>query len=133
MRRRLLVPVWRAINPLVRRLSGVAPWWVLLETTGRRSGRRRQTPLAAGPTDDEGMWLIAVHGTSAAWLLNLEADPLVRLRHRRLWREGHATVHPMDPAVFERFNAYARLGRSVAGHQPRLVRVTFQSSGTPRP
>ena len=26
---------WRAFNPLARSLAGVAPWWVVLETTGR--------------------------------------------------------------------------------------------------
>ena len=32
-------------------LAGLAPWWVVLETKGRRTGRQRRTPLANGPFD----------------------------------------------------------------------------------
>ena len=65
-KRARLVRFWRAVNPLARPLAGIAPWWVLLETTGRRSGKRRHTPLARGPMDGGAMWLIAVHGRHSA-------------------------------------------------------------------
>lgn len=41
----------RVINPMVRVLLGVGlapPTYALLETTGRRSGRPRQLPVANG-------------------------------------------------------------------------------------
>jgi hypothetical protein len=36
---------WRVVNPIALRFgAGRAPWWVILETTGRRTGR--PTPLS---------------------------------------------------------------------------------------
>ena len=125
IRRRLLVLFWRLLNPLTRPLAGLAPWWVLLETTGRRTGRTRQTPLAAGPYDGDVMWLIAVHGRRSAWVLNLESEPRVRLRHRGRWRIGTAQVQDWDPAVVARFSGYARSGPRITGIDPLLVRVSL--------
>jgi len=47
-RRRLARTFWRIINPITRGVAGLAPWWVLLETTGdvvaheRRVGPRER-------------------------------------------------------------------------------------------
>ncbi|MCU1590109.1 MAG: uncharacterized protein JWP11_1365 [Frankiales bacterium] len=116
---------WRISNPLARPLAGLAPWWVLLETTGRRSGRRRRTPLASGPRDSTGMWLIAVHGRHSGWVLNAEARPEVRIRHRGRWRSATARPADWDPAVIARFNRYARSGPGLLGWDPVLVRLDF--------
>jgi deazaflavin-dependent oxidoreductase (nitroreductase family) len=123
LRRRLLVAWWRLVNPPTRLLAGFAPWWVLVETTGCRTGRIRRTPLASGPTDAGGMWLIAVHGRSSGWVRNLDALPNVRLKHRGRWREGTASLHPIDAVPLEQFNAYARSGPRLIGMDPVLVRV----------
>ena len=119
--------LWRVINPPTRPLAGFAPWWVLLETTGRHSGHARATPLAAGPHDRKGMWLIATHGDHADYVSNLVANPHVRLRHRGHWQVGTATVHGLDEAVLTRFNAYAR-GALRIGIDPRLVRIDYLPS-----
>jgi deazaflavin-dependent oxidoreductase (nitroreductase family) len=123
--RRLLILWWRIANPPTRLLAGRVPWWVLLETTGCRSGRRRRTPLATGAAEDDGMWLIAVHGRRSGWVRNLEASPQVRLRHHGRWRQGTAGVHPIDAIPLARFNAYARSGPTLIGVDPLLVRVAF--------
>jgi deazaflavin-dependent oxidoreductase (nitroreductase family) len=125
LQRRLIVAWWRIANPPTRLLAGLAPWWVLLETTGNKTGRRRRTPLAVGPMNADGVWLIAVHGRRSGWVRNLEASPAVRLKHRGRWRDGTASTHPMDAAPLERFNAYARSGPKLIGMDPLLVRVTF--------
>ena len=124
-RRRLLVGWWRLVNPPTRLLAGLAPWWVLLETTGCRSGRRRLTPLASGPIEDGAMWLIAVHGRHSGWVRNLEAAPQVRFKHRGRWHTGTATMHPIDAVPLERFNAYARSGPQLLGMDPLLVRLSY--------
>ena len=108
LRRRLIFVFWRVFNPPSRALAGVAPWWVVLETTGRRSGRPRRVPLARGPVDGRTTWLIATHGRHASFAHNIAADPRVRLRLRGRWHEGTATLVPLDPAVVRRFNGYAR-------------------------
>ena len=124
VKRKILVAFWRLLNPLMRRLAGLAPWWVLLETQGRRSGRARLTPLAAGPVDADGMWLIAVHGR-ASWISNIQASSTVRIRHRGRWRTAMAEVCPWDSTIASRFNAYARSGPVLTAIDPVLVRVKF--------
>jgi len=109
-RRRMLVILWRLMNPAVRLVAGIMPWWVLLETAGHRTGRQRRTPLAAGPYDGDAMWLIAVHGRRAAWVRNIEASAHVRIKHRGRWRDGIAAIQPFDRPTVGRFNAYARAG-----------------------
>jgi deazaflavin-dependent oxidoreductase (nitroreductase family) len=123
IRRAVLLFIWKIINPPSRALAGIAPWWVVIETKGRVSGERRQTPLARGPLEGEAAWLIAVHGRHSAWVKNLEAEPRVRLRLRGRWRDGTAAVVPWDPEVAKRFNLYARTGPATIGIDPAMVRV----------
>ena len=124
-RRRVLVVYWRIVNPLARPAAGLFPFWVLIETTGCKTGRRRRTPLAAGPKDSTGMYLIAVHGRHSGWVRNIDATPTVRIKHRGRWRHATASVEELDPATLSRFNLYARSGPRIAGIDPMLVRVTF--------
>jgi len=122
-RRRFAMAFWRVFNPVARALAGVAPWWVVLETTGRRSGKARQVPLARGPLEGSTTWLICVHGEQAAFARNIAANPRVRLRLRGRWRDGTASVEPVDPEVLKRFSRYAQMGPRTLGIEPRLVRV----------
>ncbi len=114
---------WRIVNPPTLRFAGRAPWWVLLETTGRRTGRPRRTPLARGPVDANVLWLASVHGRHAQWVRNLETAPQVRVRFSGRWHDGHAAVVEFDETLARRFNAYARTGPRTLGIDPVLVRV----------
>ena len=118
-----MVLFWRVVNPPARLLAGIAPWWVVLETTGRRSGKPRHTPLARGPAWEGAHWLIAVHGRHSAWVKNLIADPSVRLRVRGHWRTGTAAIVEFDEEIASRFSLYAQSGPRLAGIDPLLVRV----------
>jgi len=91
----------RIFNPLVRAaarkglpLFGVA----LLETRGRRTGRLRRNPVGLA-VDGDTAWLVAEHGRRAAYVLNLEADPHVRVLWRRRWRAGVAQAVPEDDPI----------------------------------
>ena len=127
MKRKITLFLWRfLLNPLARPLAGIAPFWVLLETTGRKSGKIRHTPLARGPVDGNTTWVIAVHGHHAGFVRNLEANPDVRLKIGRRWRNGTATAGPMDPAVVDRFSAYGRSGPRTLGMDPQLVRIELR-------
>ncbi len=117
---------WRVTNPAARRLAGIAPFWVVLETTGRRTGKARQTPLARGPQHGGATWLIAVHGRHSTWVRNVESRPHVRIRIRGRWLAGTATVLPWDESVARGFNRYARLGSTTLGIDPALVRVELR-------
>ena len=70
------------VNPVMRAmlLAGVAPRaFALLETTGRRSGKRRRTPVGNG-LEGGVFWLVSEHGERCAYVQNLIADPRVRVR-----------------------------------------------------
>src|SRR3954449_13360791 len=109
-RRRLALAFWRIANPLARPFAGLVPWWVLLETTGHRSGQPRQVPLARGPVEGRVVWLISVHGDHAVFARNILAEGRVRLKLRGRWRTGTASLLDMDEALVKRFNLYARSG-----------------------
>ena len=111
------------MNPLARALAGIAPWWVVLENTGRHSGKLRHTPLARGPIEEGSLWLIAVHGAHSSWVANIQANPAVRVRLRGRWLEGRATARPFDSKRVNRFNLYARSGPGAVGIDPLLVQV----------
>ena len=85
-------------NPVTRsglRL-GVAPRaFALLETTGRRTGRTRLTPVG-GAVDGSAFWLVAEHGTRCGYVQNLMAAPAVRVKLKRRWLRGTASVVPDD-------------------------------------
>lgn len=87
----------RLVNPLVRALAahGLAPGIALLETTGRRSGRPRRTPVSNGlDRATNTFWIVAEMGRGAAYVRNMEADPRVRIRVGGRWRGG--TAHVLD-------------------------------------
>ena len=87
------------INPVVRlawNLGIPIPGDALLETTGRRTGRPRRTPVCDG-LDGETFWLVAQRGHAADWVQNIEANPRVRVKVSGLrshWRAG--TAHILD-------------------------------------
>jgi hypothetical protein len=82
-----------------------------------------RVPMAAGPRETGGMWLHAVDGRHAAWVLNVEANPAVRIRASGRWRSGTATVHCFDPHRAAQFNLYGRAG-------PRLDAVVVRVDWT---
>ena len=129
LRRAIAHVIWRVFNPLALRFgAGRAPWWVILETTGRRTGQKRHTPLARGPMTDTTLWLVSVHGKQANFVKNLIARPEVRVKHRGRWLGGRAAVEPLDPARLRQFNLYARTGPATLGIDPVLVRVALERS-----
>jgi deazaflavin-dependent oxidoreductase (nitroreductase family) len=109
----------RVVNPLVRRLleRGLAgKTAALLETTGRRSGQPRRTPVGNGLRGDV-FWIVTEHGRKAAYVKNIEANPRVRVRVGRRWYEGVAHVLPDDDPI-ERMRL---LGRGINDATVRLM------------
>jgi len=86
-----------AVNPAVKPFAGYIPWWSLLETTGRKSGRPWRNPVGNG-LDGDTFWIVAEHGHEAAYVKNIEANPRVRLRVGGRWRTGIARVIEDDDA-----------------------------------
>jgi deazaflavin-dependent oxidoreductase (nitroreductase family) len=117
---RIVTTLERPNNRLTRYAlrAGFAPRvFALLETTGRRSGRPRHTPVGNG-LDGDTFWLVAAHGTQSDYVRNLRADPRVRVKIGRRWRIGTAEILPDDdPIARSRRLPYqwdAALGRLMA-------------------
>ncbi len=121
-KRRLVTAIQvRLLNPPVRALAarGLVPGVALLETTGRRSGQPRRTPVTNGlQRGTDTFWLVAEHGRKAAYVRNIEADARVRVRIRRRWRTGAGHVLPDDDA------------RARQRSLPKLHSVTVRAMGT---
>ena len=94
----------KVVNPGVRALieRGLFPrGWALLETTGRKSGLPRRTPVGNGKRGDV-FWIVTEHGHHADYVKNIKKDPRVRVKIGRDWYSG--TAH-----ILEDDNPYARL------------------------
>ncbi|HUC37089.1 MAG TPA: nitroreductase/quinone reductase family protein [Acidimicrobiales bacterium] len=135
-KRRIVRAVERYLqNPPIRLLLRVGlpiPIFALVETVGRRTGRPRQNPVING-LDGDKFWIIAEHGRAAGYVKNLVADPRVRIKVRRHWRTGLATI--MDDDAMERARwMRTTLGRRhfadvwaarTFGTEPLTIRVDF--------
>lgn len=89
----------RLINPMVSRHAGDAGnRYALLETTGRKTGLTRRTPVGNGLKGDA-FWIVSEHGRNAYYVRNLAANPHVRIKVDGTWREGNAHLVPDDDPV----------------------------------
>lgn len=113
------MPVW-----LFRlRLGGLLPWWVMLVTTGRRSGRRRRVVLDVIRRTDDRISVLAADGRRADWVRNLMADPRLEVWHR--WRRHRALAELLDESaaaemlldLYHRRPAYVRAVSRVMGER----------------
>jgi deazaflavin-dependent oxidoreductase (nitroreductase family) len=102
------------VNPVVRWAvrHGFAPrTYALLETTGRRSGEPRRTPVGH-VVEGDAVWIVAEHGARASYVLNIRSNPRVRIKLRDGWRDGTAHVLEDDDPQARlrtmglRFNAF---------------------------
>jgi deazaflavin-dependent oxidoreductase (nitroreductase family) len=100
MKRRLMTFLQvRLINPLrVLRAGNPGDPCALLETVGRRSGKRRRVPVGYG-LDGNVLWIVAHHGRSAAYVQNLIANPQVKVKVEGAWRTGAAQLVPDDEPI----------------------------------
>ena len=81
----------RVANPLMRRL----PTHTLLETTGRKSGEPRRTPLGGSKVGNE-FWFVSEFGENSQYVKHIKANPNVRVRLRGRWHNGTAHLVPDD-------------------------------------
>jgi deazaflavin-dependent oxidoreductase (nitroreductase family) len=92
----------RLLNPFVKAAARAGlplPGLVILETTGRKTGQPRRTPVGKALEGDT-LWVLAEH-RRGGYVRNIEANPRVRVRIGRTWRDGTAHVL-LDDDVRER-------------------------------
>jgi deazaflavin-dependent oxidoreductase (nitroreductase family) len=97
------------VNPVGRRSPAT-----MLETIGRKSGQPRRTAIGGRVVDNQ-FWMVSEHGDHSHYVLNIKANPAVRVRIRGQWRTGTAHLLHDD-------DAHARLG-SLPGFNSALVRL----------
>ena len=78
------------VNPIGRQLPVT-----MLETTGRKSGQPRHTPVG-GKVIDNQFWMVSEHGEHSDYVHNIKANPAVRVRIGGQWRTGTAHLLPDD-------------------------------------
>jgi deazaflavin-dependent oxidoreductase (nitroreductase family) len=122
--RRWVVTFQRAFMALYRPLAGVVPGWAVVETTGRRTGRPRQTPVG-GRLRLDTFWLVAGDRSRSQYVKNIEADPTVRVRARGRWRTGtaHVLVHDDARHRLRTMNPINSAFIWIAGTDPATVRI----------
>jgi deazaflavin-dependent oxidoreductase (nitroreductase family) len=135
------------VNPLVNLAWGLGippPGDALLETTGRRTGQPRRTPICDG-LEGETFWLVAQHGRRADYVRNIEANPRVRVKVRsgsRIgWRSGTAHIlDDDDPRECQRILGRGNLARwlcvrasGAMGTSMLTVRIDLDPVDSPAP
>ena len=118
----------RIVNPLVRWAAGrglAGRSVALLETTGRKSGQKRVTPVGNGLHGNV-FWIVTEHGWAAAYVKNIQAEPRVRVKVRGRWRSGTAHILP-DEDPYERMRELGRLANDtlvrLVGTEHLVIRV----------
>jgi deazaflavin-dependent oxidoreductase (nitroreductase family) len=81
----------RVANPVMR----LVPIQTLLETTGRKSGQPRQTPLGGRLVGNQ-FWFVSEFGEKSQYVQNIKANARVRVRLRGKWHTGTAHLVPGD-------------------------------------
>ena len=134
-RRRRVVRLQRwVLNPPMRALVwlGLVPGHVIVETSGRQTGKRRRTVVGAH-RDGADIWIIAEQGRHAGWVRNLESNPAVRVRHRARWRRARGSVLDGDDPR-ERLDTWDRPGHArlvtAFGTQLTTVHLDLDRPGT---
>jgi deazaflavin-dependent oxidoreductase (nitroreductase family) len=126
----------RLLNPFVRAAANAGlplPGIVILETTGRRSGQPRRTPVGKA-VDGDTVWVIAEHGRRASYVRNIEANPRVRVRVGRDWRTGTARLLPDDDPLERQRRLPNRINSvavRLAGSDLLTVRVDLDPKEAP--
>lgn len=99
MKRKLVMRFQKyVLNPVAKLYAGYfGP--ALLETTGRKSGKPRRTPVGA-KFKGGSYWIVSEHGKHSNYVRNIEANKRVRIRHKRKWHDGKAhLLHNENPRL----------------------------------
>lgn len=107
-------------NQVMRRM----PFQTLLETTGRKSGEPRRTPLGGRRIGDE-FWFVSEFGENSQYVRNIKANPNVRVRLNGRWHRGTAHLLPDDDprARMKNLPGYNNFGVRTFGTNLLTVRV----------
>jgi deazaflavin-dependent oxidoreductase (nitroreductase family) len=107
--------------------------WSLLETTGRKSGQPRRTPVGNGKRGNV-FWIVTEHGHRADYVRNIQEDPRVRVKVGRDWYSGTAHVLADDDPAARMRMLRRRLNDAAVravGTEHLTVRIDLDPAATP--
>jgi deazaflavin-dependent oxidoreductase (nitroreductase family) len=106
---RFMVLLWRlGIAPADTRYPDLIGQFVVLVHTGRKSGKRRQTPLNYALVDND-IYITAGFGERTDWFRNISANPQVEVwTGSGRWAARAEPVAPDTPGYLERLAAVLR-------------------------
>ena len=110
--------------------TGLVPGYVLVESIGRRTDKRRRTVVGMQVENSTG-WVVAEHGSHAGYVLNMTTNPTVRVCIGGKWRTARAEVlREDDPEA--RLDGFGRSlhASSVRRFGTDLLTVRFDFSRT---
>jgi deazaflavin-dependent oxidoreductase (nitroreductase family) len=123
----------RTVNPVtvaLLRLGLPAPPYssrsaLVMETFGRRSGKRRVTPMGYVRAGDNALLVVAEYGRRADWVRNARAAGTVRIWLGKQALLGRVTVlDDADPGdVLRRLGPVHGLVVRTLADQPKVVRI----------
>ena len=116
-RKRIRVVQRYLVNPPAKAAvwTGLVPGFVIVETTGRKTGTIRHNVVGMKVDGDTG-WVIAEQGRHAGYVRNLEANPYVRVRVKGHWRAARAHIRDDDDPE-ARLDTFARRSHEAAIHR----------------
>lgn len=112
------------IYPLGRRTL------IAVETVGRRTGRRRITPMGFVHRDGR-ILVVSEHGTGADWYRNARAAGAARVQYRGRWAPATLVPTDLDPRETlgqMRSRSIAAFNR-VLWHRPRVIEIRLEPGG----
>ncbi|MDT5331709.1 MAG: hypothetical protein QOF31_3006 [Mycobacterium sp.] len=80
---------------VANQMMRLMPSQTLLETTGRKTGEPRRTPLG-GSREGNQFWFVSEFGDKSQYVKNIQANPQVRVRLNGRWHSGTAHLVPDD-------------------------------------
>lgn len=129
-----VVTEWHASWPAGAVAGELSGRWAILETTGRRSGKRRRNPVGNG-LEVHTFWMVAERGRRAGYVRNIEANPRVRVKVGGRWRAGVAYPMPDDDPRERQRRLGQRLNAPFVramGTELLTVRVDLDPGADPR-
>jgi deazaflavin-dependent oxidoreductase (nitroreductase family) len=120
----------RFANPRSLGLWGLMPGWAVIETTGRKTGLPRQTPVGGRLRGGNSFLLICGKRHEAQYVKNIETNSRVRVRVHGRWRPGTAYLldheDPRSRSWMWRLNPLNTLFKTIAARDHAIIRVDLE-------
>ncbi|HSR46315.1 MAG TPA: nitroreductase family deazaflavin-dependent oxidoreductase [Acidimicrobiia bacterium] len=125
LNRWMIIPMWRlGLGGFLNIWPAVGGRMLVLVHTGRKSGRRRLTPLNYAPSPPSSVFVLAGSGAGTDWYQNALANTAVEVwlpDGRWLAEAVDVSDHPLRPAILRDVLIGSGFAAPLAGVDPRRL------------